>query len=450
MKKQVGLHFYINVVNFNQIILDEEKTSNRVDHAIHALDTFFASIERYGKRVSKSLVVEKITGSRLHLYILEELVPAFQVVKSISAYAYKLSFYLNKEISKFKTLKDFHINVGAAYGRFYVIDFQNKTGYSEITSIGNVANIAAKLQSISGWETISISEDIYEALATEEQKMYKKGNDDSFKKISNHDRYYTTSLVNVHSSVEEMDLQAAKEYANSENLVDIHYAQPRKLLDPHDLSKMNCKKLEGIPVYADIRGFTLLFKEDDSNLDEMARKTQAILDDMYQISSSFGGVHIQFQGDRELSLYHNVPSQMVNGVFQSEKKCFKDAVLASMRMIDAIHYFQLHIGIGADFGTMFATKIGARGEKDVILLGETVIQAETMEDKNADKDQIAITSEVFNGLKEDTYLANLFVKIGDYYVTTVGYHEYLRDYSGLQQSENTSNNRYNGAWGDIK
>ena len=451
MEKQDGMHFYINIVNFNQIILDEEEKTDRVTHSIHALDTYFASIEKYGKRISKDLVVEKITGSRLHLYVVNDIASAYQVVKSVSTYAYKLAIYLNKYIPKFKTLIDFHINVGVAYGGFYVFDFNTATGYSEITSIGNVANVAAKLQSLSGQERISISEEIYETLDPEEQIYYKQEKNSAIKNYCNQDKYYTTSLVNVDSAVDEKYLQDAKVYANSNNLGDIQYSGAEKLLNSHDLNKMKCKKLEGIPVFADVRGFTLLFEEDDSNLDEMARKTQAILDEMYRISTSFGGVHIQFQGDRELSLYHNVPSHMVNGGFQSDNKCFKAAVLASMRMIDAIKSFRIHIGIGADFGTLFATKIGARGEKDVILLGETVIQADAMEDNNADDNQIAITTEVYEGLKEeDGYLAGFFRLADGYYVTTMGYQTYMRDLSSLQLRTATSKHQYNGAWGDLR
>lgn len=87
MQKHNGIHFYINVMNFNEVIIDEETKTNGVTHSIHALDTFFASIESYGKKVSRDLVVEKITGSRLHMYVEGELELVFQVVKAVSSCA---------------------------------------------------------------------------------------------------------------------------------------------------------------------------------------------------------------------------------------------------------------------------------------------------------------------------------------------------------------------------
>lgn len=50
MQKFEGIHFYVNVANFNEVVIDEEMKSDKVNHAIHALDTFFKSIESFGKK----------------------------------------------------------------------------------------------------------------------------------------------------------------------------------------------------------------------------------------------------------------------------------------------------------------------------------------------------------------------------------------------------------------
>lgn len=450
MLKQIGMHFYINIANFNSIILDEESRSGKVTHAIHALDTFFRSIETFGKKQSKNLVVEKITGARLHLYVVDDLSPAFQVVKAVSAYAYKLAKYLNSDIPKYKTLKNFNINIGVAFGKFYDFEFVTQEGFSELTTIGYAANYAAKLQALSDLNKISISEDIYDALNVEDKKNFEEINDTSIIKYGQ-DKYFTEHLSFIVSpvAITSADMTAAKDYANSDNLGDIDYSDVRGPLNYRNLSKTQCKKLEGIPVFADVRDFTSQFEEDDSNLEEMSLKTQQVLNALYQVTTEHGGIHIQFQGDRELSLYHNVPGQIVNGVYQPEQQCFKTAVLSSMRMIDAVKPYTVHIGVGEDFGRLFATKIGARGEKDNILLGETVIQADAMEDKKAGEDQVAITSEVYNGLKsEDENLADQFKKVGNYYIATISYQQYLRNTSFEQQRINTTRNNYNGAWGD--
>ena len=52
----------------------------------------------------------------------DDLNRAFEVAKAVSVYAFRLSGFINKDIAKYKTLKDFYINVGVAFGKFY--DFE--------------------------------------------------------------------------------------------------------------------------------------------------------------------------------------------------------------------------------------------------------------------------------------------------------------------------------------
>ena len=194
-----------------------------------------------------------------------------------------------------------------SYGKFYDFEFKTKEGFSELTTIGYAANFAAKLQALSGLNKISISEDIYNKLPADEQKKYEKLCEKTIEKYGKH-KYYTAYLASIKSPVEitDADLQAAKNYANSDNLKDIDFAGVRAPLKFRDLNKTQCKKMEGIPVFADVRGFTSQFEEDDGNLEEMAKKTQELLEAMYRVNTEHGGIHVQFQGDRELSLYHNV------------------------------------------------------------------------------------------------------------------------------------------------
>ena len=118
MKRSNGVHFYINIANINQIVFGEEKQTGKVNHSIHALDTFFSSIETYGKKkYPGSFNVEKITGGRLHLFVVDDVHSAFEVVRNVSSYAFHVSKIINKEIPKYKTIDDFVIQVGAAYGR---------------------------------------------------------------------------------------------------------------------------------------------------------------------------------------------------------------------------------------------------------------------------------------------------------------------------------------------
>ena len=50
MQKKTGVHFYINIANFDDVAEKEEAATHEVRHSIHALDTFFSSVEAYGMK----------------------------------------------------------------------------------------------------------------------------------------------------------------------------------------------------------------------------------------------------------------------------------------------------------------------------------------------------------------------------------------------------------------
>lgn len=80
MQKFEGIHFYVNVANFNEVVIDEETKNGKVNHAIHALDTFFSGIESFGKKnFSEKFVIEKITGARLHMYVVDDVNEAWKI-----------------------------------------------------------------------------------------------------------------------------------------------------------------------------------------------------------------------------------------------------------------------------------------------------------------------------------------------------------------------------------
>lgn len=235
------------------------------------------------------------------------------------------------------------------------------------------------------------------------------------------------------------DLENAKDYAKRVNLTEMRASEVRKLVNFESITKKEYKKVQGIPLYADVRDFTRQFNADGSNLEEMTERTANILKSMYTAVKKRSGVHIQFQGDREQALFHDYGNY----------SCTKDAVIAGLEIIDAIKDQGVTVGVGQAIGTVYVTKIGARGEKDNLLLGKTVNEADSNEDEKAGKNQLVISKEIYDILrKSNPILANLF-RIYDVtsYYTEKGYREYLSSHEYRQQRIANSSNSYNGAWG---
>lgn len=437
MKRKEGCHFYINIANLNEVVAKEEERTENVKHAVHALDTFFSSIEVYGnQKYSKTFVVEKVTGARLHMYVEDDVNEAYTSIMDIAVYAYALSTYLSKNVGKYKSLLDFEIQIGCCYGEFYDFIFKMEDREEE-TTIGYAANYAAKLQNITDVGFISISENIYQQIDNEHKSLFimKRSN-----RISKYGQlcYYTANLSKFKKTerIERM-LEYAKEVAYRVNLGELNFSYPSSKINLDYLTKKESRKIEGIPLFADVRGFTSQFEKDDSNLLQMAKKTQDILMSMYKIINK-KGTHVQFQGDREFALYHNY----------GDYNCCEDAVLAGMRIIDEVHEYQVCVGVGQSFGKMFVSKIGARGEKDIVVLGQTVIEADGFEDDYAKENQLVIGTEIYQVLKaKNSQLASRFTKLNEYcYYTTVGYKKYMQILENNRLTINNQQRNYNGAW----
>ena len=424
-------------------MLYEENQSGSIKHSFHALDTLFSAIEVFAKNQNSSFKVEKITGGRLHLYSEGSPLETIDSVLAIARYAFGAVNTINQDEPKYKSLLDFEVRLGADNGKFYLFEFKSNDGYAELTSIGFAANYAAKLQSVAHDLQIAISKELYDELSQDKKKFFNGYTDVALKKYTD-DPYYVATLSSelFNGPLSESQKNDIRERAAKVNLTDMSAENVRTKIDFNNLSRKTYKRLTGIPLLADVRGFTKQFADDDSNLEEMASKTQKILTGMYNEVVNADGEHIQFQGDREMALFHDYDS--------AKSGCTTRATLCAMRMIDIVgKNTGVSIGIGFDFGRLFAVKIGARDEKDRLLLGETVSTSDRLEDKHAGENQIAISKEVWEKLRiEDKGLAKVFKPKGNnIYVATIGYKEYQKQFIARDNERETRQRSYNPAWG---
>ena len=143
---------------------------------------------------------------------------------------------------------------------------------------------------------------------------------------------------------------------------------------------------------------------------------------MYDVVEERNGIHVQFQGDREMALFHDY----------GDYSCVVDAVIAGLKIIDAVKGYQVSVGVGQSIGKLFAAKIGARNE-----------------DEYAEKNQLVLSVDLYEKLKQKgNSLSSLFKKKdGGVYYTESGYRGYLSLESRKQLKHDNAHNNYNKAWG---
>ncbi len=466
MKKMFsGLHFYVNINNLDSILKKEERETDFLKKAFHQMDTFVSTMEYYVE--STNVKVEKLTGSRLHFYVpctvedRDDILDALRVV----AMAYHLAGYISTNIGKYKNVANYRIGSGMDYGDYTEFEFSDKESeIEELTTIGSPANRAAKLQTNTEDGRLSVSKEVYDLLPDDCSDLFLENEDLSLlvKKKYADLRVYSCSLRELHEffadedsrysdSISEME-DWAFERAQKTNLGDIQENGVRKLLDFNDLSLRNCKTLDGIMLFADIRGFTKKFDPDGSNLPEMKQATQIILSQMNKCVHADDGVHVQFQGDRISAIFHKFDGEKADYVFRAFRCAFRliDMVKELNKnevIIEAIGDQKLKIGIGMASGDIFATRLGKRNVKDNVAMGETVKEADYAEDEVAGN-QIGMASEIAatkgcygllddSDSKEAAHIKSAFTTRGErFYVSRLGWEDVAKKIDATRQEDN--------------
>ena len=440
-----GIHFYININNFEDIVDDEESKQKKLSHSIHLLNSYFSGIERYARTNCNNVEIEKITSGRIHLYTTGSVEETLKDVLKIICFAYEFSKQIMR-VGKYNSLLDMVISVGASYGAFFAVDMKLDAETNEFTSIGFACNYAAKLQSAAGNGVFAFDDDIFKGCSQLKLACYSRENKVFYAKYGQGE-YYVANLSSLmhlpfirESSINSfIDDQISD--LNSKLLGDMTFTDTNKNLNFDSLSLNDGRKFVGVPFYSDVRNFTSKFNSADANLTEMASKVMFLMKTAFDIVNSNGGTHVQFQGDREFAVFV---------ISENNADTLVNPIIAGLRMIDAVQTsVGLKVGIGISFGKLHATRVGIRNSKDNLLIGRVVNGANTLEDSCAGDNQIAISSNLFKQLKANGQndLCSIFKKHNDeVYITSCGYKNYLSIVQKNKLEKANSSNSYNGAW----
>ena len=440
-----GIHFYININNFEDIVDDEENKQKKLSHSIHLLNSYFSGIERYARTNCDNIEIEKITSGRIHLYTIGTVEGTIKDVLKVICFAYEFSKQIMR-VGKYSSLLDMEISVGASYGAFFAIDMKLDADTSEFTSIGFACNYAAKLQSIAGSGVFAFDDDILKGCLSLGLECCSKENI-MFSVKYGQGKYYVAKLSSL------MDLSFIRESSinsfidnqiydlNSKHLSDMTFTDTNKNLNFDSLSLNDGRRFNGTPFYSDVRSFTSKFNSADANLNEMAGKVMTLMKTAFDIVEKNGGTHVQFQGDREFAVFV---------MSENDVDTLINPIIAGLRMIDAVKVsVGLKVGIGISCGRLHATRIGIRNAKDNLLIGRAVNEANILEDSFADDNQVAISSDLYMQLKANGQndLCSIFKKSNDYvYITNCGYQNFLAIVQKNKLEKANSSRSYNGAW----
>jgi class 3 adenylate cyclase len=403
MEKVCGVHIYFNVVNLNEIIKGEEEANDEVKRGIHRLHTYFAGLSDVVNHFGGE--IEKFSSGRAHIYLAyddndEEF--WLKVVKTVVA-GFRFCYEVFNNLGKYSQYTGFSVQAGADFGDFYTYDITN---LDEFTTIGGVANVAAKITSFAAKRNVLVTQDFYKKLPSETKKAFEQLEEQELKeiqeKLKGNPLIYLGAYSDLLDDQQEIDdllestRQHCEEIANGLNLKDMQFEDARTKIDFSRLSRNKNKHITAGLLFADLRGFTKLFNVSGSNLDDLAEVLAAVYSGFDEIVTNYGGVRVQFQGDRIVAVFNTYTSEnelALIRMFEASLKIKDKIKEISDLYSEKLGGKKLKVGVGLCWGDYYATRLGVKKNKDNLVLGSTVTKGDTAEDKYAEDNEVAVTKE---------------------------------------------------------
>ncbi len=323
----------------------------------------------------------------------------------------------------FDDLKNFYGAVGIDSGKFLIANIGYR-GDRELISLGSAANIAAKAIGESG--TITVTERVYDLLPKHLRDHFSEADS-----VSGSKTYQASGLrwkkhpdlmkqCGVEFSHERWK-KRTQEAKDSLVLAEMNVRGVEAPIIVDDLSEKNSKRFDGGPYYADLDGFTACVQaaEKDDDVKSLVRVFDLIRQEFQDvIENDFDGLAVQHQGDCVLGLGY-LPA----GDTYDERRRRKALDIAIGLQSSMEHVLQAHVGkraihlaVGVDAGKVLLTRLGKKGERELVALSPPVDKAQRLQRKSAAK-QIRITETVYDAINDDV-LKDQFTKDGDAYVAT--------------------------------
>ena len=284
-----------------------------------------------------------------------------------------------------------------------VIGTRNGThGDRELLFLGRPANHAAKIISSSG--KLRLTANLYDCLPDDLQDIcYAVDGEDDVYQIEQVSQSRLADLLDTYGVTwnREGSAQRMHEDRLRVPLKDITYSSADVKIKLDDLSIRNNKRVLGASLFADVTGFTAYIDaaEDQDERSEALRVFHAIRKEMATIiKEDFDGVRVQFQGDRAQGLFHlpkdddtaiaTTAVEAAVGLQSSMEHTLKACLPAAAG---------LRLAVGVDMDTTLASKLGTRGQRDRICLGDPVECAAANEERIGGG-QIGVSKRVYDAL----------------------------------------------------
>jgi class 3 adenylate cyclase len=419
VRRAEGVHIYSDVSNFHLAVAgaggDKEKQKRIIRRAsvLRRVQGELAALDEVGKI--------QLQSARFHGFCHKpydgekESLEAGRVLCAVK-FAITLHTYLYESFNPVfsdEGLGNFRAASGIDSGRCLIANIGYR-GDRQLICLGTPANLAAK--SIAGHGTITVTERVYKLLPQKLQAKFEESGEVAGVKVFRASGLRWTEDPELADELDikfdaEKWLKRTDEYRKDLPLVEMEVTGADVLVDPDLLSERNSKRMEAVAIFADIDRFTKCVEEaenasDNTAIEKLVRTFHAIRSEFQSCVEADGyeGLSLQHQGDCVLAIAH-VPC----GDDGHTKRCRKGSNIAIGIQSSMEHVLRkltdgcndLHVTVGAAVGQAVITRLGKKGDREIVCLGPEVTVAQRLQCDSGPK-QIRVSSELYDGLTDET------------------------------------------------
>jgi len=402
-----GAHVYVQVSNFAHLVSYGAYTQDDYKHLIRDAHIYQRELTRIVEGLGG--VVVHFQGTKLHTLFYRPIDDSKKLaVRAVILQLVLKDFVRNIFNQAFTDYDDFTIASGTDIGN--AIGTSNGIrGDRELLFLGAPANHAAKIISTAG--RLRLTQNIYNALPYSLQKYCDKTVEGMYqlKSVTSEE---LDALLIAHSLVWDRSASVRRIDEDKKRfpLSAIIYSSAETSIDLDTLSIYNNKRVLAASIFADVSGFTSYIDSAKSEQDKKValRVFHAIRKELARvIKGDFNGLRIQYQGDRIQGLFH-LPQDNMEAI---AIKATKTAVGLQSSMEHTLKSClpeggELRLAIGIDLEITLVSKLGARGQRDRICIGEPVEKAALYEER-CKGGQIGVSRSIYDILPTD--LRDFFV-----------------------------------------
>lgn len=415
-----GAHVYVDVPNFAELSADLTLKKEAYRRLIRSIHLYERELVRIVEQILDGVVVH-FQGPRLHALFYRPIDDDQTITtKAVLLQVIAADFVSNVFNATFEGCANFATASGSDFG-VSIATLDGMRGDRELLFVGSPANYAAKIIGRPG--TIALTGRVAAGLPVDLNGFCSERKDGIF--VFDLQGIDAQTLASHYEVKWDRRASAARlqEDISNNPLSDIEFSDGAVKLDFEPLSIRNNARRDAASLFSDLTGFTAWVDAAENATDQAAalrvmhvfrREMAAVL------RHDYDGVRVQYQGDRVQGLVH-----LPNG---DRERIAEKALAIAAGMQSSLDEIKaqlpeasaLQLTVGIDYGTVLASRLGARGRRDRICLGPSVQRAAELEEASSGG-QVAISAAVHAALPN--VYQNLFEPsgFGDFIAHDLGF-----------------------------